>query len=75
VGIDNDQLAADARFAVAWPAFLRRLVRRSTGDEGSGSASAAARSSSHAPRMHASIAPGSGTMLRHDTIETHITPL
>jgi len=25
--------------------------------------------------MQSSITPGSGTMLRHDTIETHITPL
>jgi len=46
-----------------------------TGALGSGSASAAASSSSQAPRMQSSITPGSGTMLRQDTIETHITPL
>jgi hypothetical protein len=46
-----------------------------SGALGSGSASAAASSSSQAPRMQSSITPGSGTMLRQDTIETHITPL
>ena len=67
-------LFAATSFFAAGLAFPTALFGALVATSG-GKASAAASSSSQAAFMHSVKKPGSGSMVRQDTTDTHITPL